>query len=55
MATTNKKLKNREYCRKYRQKNLEELRKRDTERKIFFLSMLIIIYNDNNKRQRGVS
>ena len=33
MATTNKKLKNREYCRKYRQKNLEELRKRDKERK----------------------
>ena len=33
MATMNKKLKNREYCRKYRQKNLEELRKRDKERK----------------------
>ena len=33
MATTNKKLKNREYCRKYRHKNLEELRKRDKERK----------------------
>ena len=33
MATTNKKPKNREYCRKYRQKNLEEVRKRDKERK----------------------
>ena len=33
MATTNKKLKNRENCRKYRQKNLEEVRKRDKERK----------------------
>ena len=33
MATTNEKLKNREYCRKYRQKNLEEVRKRDKERK----------------------
>ena len=33
MAMTNKKLKNREYCRKYRQKDLEEVRKRDKERK----------------------
>ena len=33
MATTNKKLKIREYCRKYRHKNLEELRKIDKERK----------------------
>ena len=33
MATTTKKLKNREYCRKYRQKNLEGVRKRDKERK----------------------
>ena len=33
MAPTNKQLKNREYCRKYRQRNLEELRKRDKERK----------------------
>ena len=33
MAMTNKKLKNREYCRKYHQKDLEEVRKRDKERK----------------------
>ena len=33
MAPTKKQLKNREYCQKYRQKNLEELRKRDKERK----------------------
>ena len=33
MATTNEKLKNREYCRKSRQKNLEEVRKRDEEKK----------------------
>ena len=33
MAPTKKQLKNREYCHKYRQKNLEEPRKRDKERK----------------------
>ena len=33
MAMANTKLKNREYCRKYRQKDLEEVRKRDKERK----------------------
>ena len=34
MATTNKKPKNREYCRKYRQKNLEEVRKEIKKGKI---------------------
>ena len=33
MAPINNKLKNREYCQKYCQKNLEELRKGDKERK----------------------
>ena len=32
MAPTNKKLKNREYYRKYRQKNLEELRQKERKK-----------------------